>query len=204
MSRHVVAASVTGTFGSVFVIANASAPWGPAVADAFRVSAILALVALVAMIGRAGQRDLWRDADGWDAAVSSPGSSTVTDRNRFRRVYWSIVAAEVALLLLGRAALGAWHVPAAANVALIALVVGLHLEAFAAFGVWATGVRVPGRVLTALGLLGLALAWTPAAPWVPALSGVVSGFTLLFATLTWVARDLSRGRLGLTSARSRR
>jgi hypothetical protein len=73
-----------------------------------------------------------------------------------------------------------------ANVAWIATIVGLHFAALAS--AWKTrSILVVGVVLTVLGVVGLALLGS-AAEWVPFVSGVLSGVTLLGGSLYGVRR----------------
>ncbi|MFC4060060.1 hypothetical protein ACFOWE_17275 [Planomonospora corallina] len=97
--------------------------------------------------------------------------------------YLVIVAIEVVLLFGGIAALRVLERPEETNVAWIALIVGVH---FVALGpVWKNrSIMLPGAVLTVLGLAGLAMTFTSALPWVPFVSGVLSGATLLAGCLT--------------------
>ena len=93
-----------------------------------------------------------------------------------------VVIAEVVLLVVGLQVLRITGAPSEANVAWIALVVGLHFIAFAF--VWReASIAVPGAIVLLLGVAGLALSATSANKWVPLLSGVCSGFVLLVGSL---------------------
>jgi hypothetical protein len=82
------------------------------------------------------------------------------------------------LLVAGLEVLRLASAPTQANVAWIALVVGLHFVGFAF--VWKdSSIAVSGTVLFLLGVAGLALTATAAREWVPLVSGVCSGFSLL-------------------------
>ncbi|MEW9549045.1 hypothetical protein [Nonomuraea sp. NPDC050783] len=108
----------------------------------------------------------------------------------YGRGYLAVVAAEAVLLFGGLRALAAWGAPEQANVAWIALVVGGHFVVLAP--IWRSwDIAVPGALLAALGIAGLALAWTPMAPWVPLVSGVLSGVVLLAGSLTMGRRTVS-------------
>jgi hypothetical protein len=99
-----------------------------------------------------------------------------------------VVIAEPALLIVGLQILRIASAPAQANVAWIALVVGLHFIAFAF--VWQTAsIAVPGAIVLLLGVAGLALTATSANGWVPLVSSVSSGFVLLAGSLGAVRQD---------------
>lgn len=194
MTQNLVAGTIGGTFGLVFVLVNAGPPLASTLADLLRVGAALAFVAMAVMLVALRRRA----GDG-----RAPSQHAASDRQLFRRRYWLIVGIEAALLLAGRAVIVGLHAPQQSFVAWIAFVVGVHFLAFAAFGVWDAGVRVTGWILAGLGLIGLALSATPAAPWVPTISGVLSGVALLGGTLSWIARDLARAAsAGSAGARS--
>jgi hypothetical protein len=184
MTQDLVAGIIGGTFGLVFVWVNAGPPLGTALSDALRIAAAIAFAVAAILLATLRRRGGGHDRTSRHAAAPN--------RRLFRKRYWRIVGAEAALLIAGRVVLVAVHAPQESFVAWIALVVGVHFVAFAAFGVWDAGVRVTGWSLTGLGLLGLPLSATPALPWVPAVSGVLSGVTLLAGTLSWIAKDLAR------------
>ncbi|MBV2363825.1 hypothetical protein ACFPZ0_20100 [Streptomonospora nanhaiensis] len=154
---------IGSSFGTVFVLVNAHAPLPAAAGAALRVLALACLAATVVL--------------GVLAARAAP-PATAPGRAMFGRGYAAVVAAEALLLFGGFPVLRALGAPAEANVAWVALVVGLHFVALMA--VWRErGIAVPGAVLTALGAAGFALLATPAAAWTPFVSGVLSGATLL-------------------------
>lgn len=93
-----------------------------------------------------------------------------------------MVIVELVLLIVGLQAVRVAGAPTQANVAWIALVVGLHFIAFAF--VWReASIAVPGAIVFLLGVAGLALSATSANEWVPLVSGVCSGFVLLVGSL---------------------
>ncbi len=133
-------------------------------------------------------------------------------QNLFGRRYWVIVAAEAALLAIGFIAIWGIGAPSQTYLAWIALIVGLHFIAFRLTGVWRGGITAPAALLILFGVAGLALA-TFAADWIPLVSGVLSGFTLLAGSFSVAAReawsrptaslrrDGTRPRTGATAAR---
>ncbi|MCK2216949.1 hypothetical protein MF672_024610 [Actinomadura sp. ATCC 31491] len=160
-------------FGAVFVVVNAHEPLNGVAAVVLRVAACLAAAAVAARWAAEARR-------------RRPGEA---GRAMFGRWYLAVVAAEAVLLFGGLRALDAWGLPEQANVAWVALVVGVHFVALAP--VWrAWGIAVPGVLLTALGGTGLALVATPAVAWVPFVSGVLSGAVLLAGSVStaWRAR----------------
>lgn len=195
MTQNLVAGSIGGAFGLVFVLVNAGPPLGNALSDLLRIAAATTFVVMAVMLGALRRRA--------GAGREPSRHSGVSDRRLFRRRYWLIVGIEAALFMVGRVAIVGMHAPQQSFVAWIAFVVGIHFIAFAAFGVWDAGVRVPGWILAGLGLMGLGLSATSAAPWVPAISGVLSGVTLLAGTLGWIANDLAQAAsAGSAGARS--
>ncbi len=160
----------------VFVLANASTPLGPTAATIFRIVAIVAFIALLLARRRAlsGRRP-------------APAGADV---NLFGRSSWLIVAAELALLAAGLAALSAFGAPRQSYVAWIALIVGLHFIAFRYAGVWRGSSAGPASALVVLGLAGLGLAATSHARWIPLVSGVLSGLVLLGGSLSVALREL--------------
>ncbi len=155
----------------------------------------------------------WRRAlDG--AHARRADDPDVAAANLFRRRYWAIVAAEAALLAIGFIAIWGIGAPSQTYLAWTALIVGLHFIAFRLTGVWRGGIMAPAALLILFGVAGLALA-TFAADWIPLVSGVLSGFTLLggsFAvavrqawsrpTTSSLRRDgTTRARTGATAAR---
>ncbi|MEW9531940.1 hypothetical protein [Microbispora sp. NPDC049125] len=109
----------------------------------------------------------------------------------FGRGHWLIVAAEAVLLFGGIALLRSWDAPEQANVAWIAVVVGVHFIVLAP--IWKqTSILVPGVILTLLGVAGLVMANTSAVAWVPIVSGVLSGLTLLVGCVCAAWLGMSR------------
>ncbi len=107
--------------------------------------------------------------------------------NLFGSRYWAIVAAEAALLAAGFIAIWGIGAPSQTYLAWTALIVGLHFIAFRLTGVWRGRIMAPAALLILFGVGGLALA-TFAADWIPLVSGVLSGFTLLGGSLSVAAR----------------
>jgi hypothetical protein len=152
------------------------------------VLAVLALVGIVViwMLAHARAGATGASAPSTDV---QPGVETSGSGAR----YWLIVAAEVVLIVVGIAVLRSRNAPQEANVAWIAFVVGIHLIAFVT--VWKQrSIVVPGAILAVLGISGLVMAATPAVAWVPFVSGVLSGITLLTFSLAFAAstaRDIA-------------
>ncbi|MFI6909846.1 hypothetical protein ACIBKY_51885 [Nonomuraea sp. NPDC050394] len=162
---------VGAVFGAVFVVVNAQEPLGGAVAAVLRVLAGLAAASVVAM---------------WFVAVrrERPVRERGPRPNMFGKGYLVVVAAEAVLLFGGLRVLAAWGVPAQANVAWVAFVVGVHFVALAP--IWKDwAIAVPGAVLTVLGVAGLVMAATAGLAWVPFVSGVLSGAVLLAGSVTF-------------------
>ncbi|OXM69450.1 hypothetical protein [Amycolatopsis vastitatis] len=169
MRQQFLGALIGAAFGTVFVIVNSGDPLPAAAGWVLRALAVLALAAVVVLGVRAG------------------GRPTLEDRPMFGPSYRVVVAGELVLLVAGFFALSLLHAPVQANVAWIATVVGLHFVALAS--AWKTrSILVVGVVLTVLGGTGLALLGGPALPWVPFVSGVLSGVTLLGGSLYGVRR----------------
>ena len=125
-------------------------------------------------------------------ALSGPlPAPAAADVNLFGRNYWLIVAAELAVLVAGLAALSALGTARQTYVAWIALVVGLHFIAFRYAGVWRGSIAGPASFLVVLGLAGLGLAASSHARWIPLVSGVLSGLILLGGSLSVAARELA-------------
>jgi Fe-S cluster assembly iron-binding protein IscA len=183
MGQRLTGALIGGAFGMAFVVANASTPLGPTAALVFRIVAGASFLALLAAVRRAVALE-----------ASLLASRQQLDVNLFGHRYWQIVAAEVALLGIG--SLVIWRVGAAAQtyLAWTALVVGAHFIAFRYAGVWSAGVVPPGVLLILFGLAGIVLAAASAPHWIPFVSGVLSGFTLLAGSLSIVAREAVRRR----------
>ncbi len=169
MRQQFLGALIGAAFGTVFVLVNAGAPLPAAAGWVLRTLAVLALAAVVVLGVRAG------------------GRPTLEGRPMFGPAYRVIVIGEVVLLVAGFFVLDLLEAPVQANVAWIATVVGLHFAALAS--AWkARSILVVGVVLTALGVVGLALLGTSARPWVPFVSGVLAGVTLLGGSLYGVRR----------------
>ncbi len=168
MRQQFLGALIGAAFGAVFVLVNSGAPVPAALGWVLRALAVLALVAVVVLGVRAG------------------GRPTLDDRPVFGPSYRVIVVGEVVLLVAGFFVLSLLDAPVQANVAWIATVVGLHFVALAS--AWkARSILVVGVVLTVLGVAGLVLLGS-AAEWVPFVSGVLSGVTLLGGSLSGVRR----------------
>ncbi len=180
MRQRLTGALIGGIFGLVFVIANARTPLGASVATHFRVLAVAGFVALVLARRRALR----------DPLPARPAPAT----HLFGRRYWVIIAGEVFLLVVGYVALSAAGAPDQAGVAWIALVVGLHFLAFRVAGVWGGGSVLSATPLVILGAAGLVMAAAGAASWVPLVSGVLSGFTLLTGSLSVTVREVRAAR----------
>jgi hypothetical protein len=169
MRQQFLGALIGAAFGAVFVLVNAGDPLPAGVGWVLRALAVVALAAVVVLGVRAG------------------GRPTLADRPVFGPGYRVIVLGEVVLLVAGFFVLGLLDAPVPANVAWIAAVVGIHFAALAS--AWKTrSILVVGVVLTVLGGTGLALLGTTALPWVPFVSGVLSGVTLLGGSLYGVRR----------------
>lgn len=180
---------IGAAFGTVFVLVNSHTPLDATVGAVLRVLAVLAVAAFVALVLLTGKRvRAHGGADGPPQPV-----------NMFGARYRWVVLGEAVLLFGGIQVLRLFDAPDEANVAWIALVVGLHFLVLAR--VWSRPtVLVPGAGLTALGIVGLVLASGPAVAWVPFVSGVLSGITLLAGSLAVAVRDYravgARGEAG--------
>ena len=142
-SGRITGALIGGTFGGVFVLANASTPLGAQATAAFRILAIAGLVGLYLTAGKARRQVRVRQLQ-----VSRPTSEASV--NLFGRRYWLIVIAEAALLGLGIGLLRAFGTPQPTDVAWITLIVGLHFIAFRFAGVWKYSITRSAVVLTGL------------------------------------------------------
>ncbi|WP_410597641.1 hypothetical protein [Amycolatopsis sp. lyj-23] len=168
MRQQFLGALIGAAFGTVFVLVNSGDPLPPVLGWVLRALAVAALAAVLFLGLRAG------------------GRPTLDGRPVFGPSYRVVVLGEVVLLVAGFFVLSLLDAPVQANVAWIATVVGLHFAALA----WAWKARsilVVGVVLTALGVAGLVLLGSAAA-WVPFVSGVLSGVTLLGGSLHGVRR----------------
>lgn len=169
MRQQFLGALIGAAFGTVFVLVNSGSPVPAALGWVLRGLAVLALAAVVVL------------------GVRSGGRPTLEGRPMFGPSYRLIVIGEVVLLVAGFFVLSLLAAPVQANVAWIATIVGLHFAALAS--AWQTrSILVVGVVLTVLGVAGLALLGSPALPWVPFVSGTLSGLTLLGGSLYGVRR----------------
>ncbi|MGA5762363.1 hypothetical protein [Nonomuraea bangladeshensis] len=178
---------IGAVFGAVFVVVNAHEPLNGVVATFLRVAACLAAVAVAAM---------W-----FSAARGQRTGEGGSGGPMFGRGYLAVVAAEALLLFGGLRVLAAWERPVQANVAWIAVVVGVHFVALAP--IWRTwDIAVPGALLTVLGVAGLVMTGTAAIAWVPFVSGVLSGVTLLAGAVTAGWRTLASAASAASAART--
>ncbi|WP_086826236.1 hypothetical protein [Allokutzneria sp. NRRL B-24872] len=165
MRQQAIGTLIGATGGTAFVLVNAGAPLSDTLTTVARVLGVALLVAVLAVTFRQREKP----------ATASGG---------FTKGYWFVVLAEVVALFGGFQVLRALDAPPQANVAWVAVVVGLHFVAFVL--VWRTWtIAVPGVILAVLGGIGLAMAWTSAVAWVPVVSGVLSGLTLLLSSLVF-------------------
>jgi hypothetical protein len=161
----------------LFVLINAHEPLNASLGLALRILAVVALGAVIVLAVVANAR--FREPRDERSDATNP------------RRFWLIVTVEVVLLAAGIAVLRTLGAPEEANVAWIALVVGVHLVAF--LTVWQEpSIVMPGVILAVLGVVGLAMVATSAVEWTPFVSGVLSGVTLLGFSLAYAARELHR------------
>ncbi|MBG0817531.1 hypothetical protein [Planomonospora sp. ID82291] len=162
---------IGAVFGAVFVFVNSHPPLDPTIALVLRVAASATLGGVLLLWFTAVRRARTTGVEPVVAGGRAGGKM-------FGLGFAVIAVAEVVMLFGGIAVLRALDRPVETNVAWIALVVGLH---FVALGpVWKNRtIMLPGLVLTVLGAAGLAMTFTPALEWVPLVSGVLSGVTLL-------------------------
>ncbi|GAA2404472.1 hypothetical protein [Nonomuraea africana] len=180
MQSRLTGMLIGAVFGAVFVFVNAASPLNTVVATVLQVAASVALAFIVFLWFTAGKRL----RTGAAAPVHRPAGAF------YGRGYLLIVAAEAVLLFGGIAVLRALGRPEQTNVAWIALIVGLHFVALAP--VWKErSILIPGVVLTVLGVVGLVMTFTSAIAWVPIVSGVLSGVTLLSGSLAFSRRALA-------------
>ncbi|WP_228010462.1 hypothetical protein [Nonomuraea phyllanthi] len=178
---------IGAVFGAVFVIVNAQSPLPAVAVTVLRVAAVLAAAGVLAMWFTTARRERSARTDG--SALAGPAPEGPRP-GMFGRGYLVVVAAEVILLFGGLRVLAMWERPVETNVAWVALVVGVHFVALAP--IWKDrSIAVPGVLLTLLGAAGLVLASTPAAGWVPLVSGVLSGVVLLAGGLTFGLRTVT-------------
>lgn len=181
---------IGATFGMVFVIINTVGPLNATIGAVLRGAAILSLAAVVVMWFLAIRR---AKINGVEPAAS-PGAA-----NMFGLGFVVVVVIEAVLLFGGLAMLRAWEQPEQINVAWIAFVVGVHFIALAP--VWKQrGILPPGVILTVFGLAGFVMAATSAIAWVPFVSGVLSGATLLAGSVTFAWRGLASQTAQVSSA----
>jgi hypothetical protein len=176
--QRIQGATVGGVFGFAFLMANAETPLGQAAAELFRALAIAGLVALV--VGR--RRALNR-------SVRFRPATSDERVDLFGRRYWSIVGGEVAALAAGYGVIWQLGAPGETFLAWTVLVVGAHFLAFRLTGVWAGSIARTAGILVALGAAGLALAAASRSNWVPFVSGVLAGVTLLAGSLQAIRRS---------------
>src|SRR5689334_9215246 len=161
-------------FGLFFVLANAHAPLGREAALALRLAALDALATLILL--------------GIRASRSQGAASPAPAVRWFGHSSWEVVAGEVAFVILALQALRAFGAPGAANVALIALAVGLH---FVVLGVVReqASIALAGASVFLLGVAGAVVTATGASDWVPLVSGVLPGLVLLAGSLLALVRS---------------
>ncbi|MEV0586942.1 hypothetical protein [Nonomuraea sp. NPDC050310] len=171
---------VGATFGLVFVLVNAGEPLPFWLATALQILAIVGYLAMF-VLGQLGLKKHGRpEAD-------------PAGRQSYGKGFWITVVIEFALIFGGLYARAQTDLPPETNVAWIALVVGLHFVVFWKIG-WDFVIAIPGFILTALGLIGLVMVFTPALAWTPIVSGVLAGVVLLGGTLSAVADHYRTGR----------
>jgi len=174
---------IGASFGLVFVVVNADSPLGSSAATLLRVLGIVIFIALIGSVTAARRLGRSKGVEG----------NIEADLVK-KRAYWLTMGSEVALIVVGRLVIGALNAPQEANVAWMAFVVGLHFFGFIVLAGWPRRLAVPLLPLALFGLVGLAMSTTPAVAWVPLVSGVLSGFTLLAATLSNLLWQLARLR----------
>ncbi|GAA1446924.1 hypothetical protein [Nocardiopsis tropica] len=163
-------------FGLAFVLANTGPPLPPAAALVLRVLAVAAVVAVLALVVAIGRRP-----------AVAPGPDA--PRMRFDGFFGAVLAVEAVALVGGIQVLRALDAPMQANVAWIALVVGLHFFPLARR--WrARSLVFTAAYMSVLGLAGLAMAFAGYPGWVPLVSGAVTGAGMLTGILVSLAADL--------------
>ncbi|WP_306366539.1 hypothetical protein [Nocardiopsis sp. CC223A] len=158
-------------FGLAFVLANAGPPLPSAVGMVLRVLAVAALVATVVLSGALSRRPAP------PAAEAGPAPAF-----RFGPFYGVVVLVEVVLIFGGVQVLRLSEAPWQANVAWIALVVGLHFLPLA----WYWRMReilAAALYISAMGAVGLVMVAVGAAEWAPFVSGVLTGLGILAGIL---------------------
>lgn len=208
-------AFIGAVFGTVFVLVNASAPIAQGVGIGLRVLAVVVLGGivllgvLVSRMSDAGDvlaegATPGREADALVGEGARPSAGADGGEGRpsaggmFGSGYRWVVLGEAIALFGGFPVLRQLGAPTQANVAWIAVVVGVHFLVLAR--VWRQPtVLFPGVGLTLLGVAGFALVAGAAERWVPTVSGVGSGFVLLAGTLGFALREYAgAGRAGLS------
>jgi len=189
--RHgrLVGATVGGIFGAVWLIASATTPLGSAAAAAFRIVGISGIVLLLGMQRRARLH----------AGAEPPRQDRQV--NLFGHAYWQIVAGETAALAIGFAAFAAAGAPTQIYRPWTAIVVAIHFAAFQRAGVWRGSPVWPVVPLLAVGIAGLALAYTSNADWVSLVTGIGAGLILLGGSLRVLAGELAPARAPAAEAR---
>ena len=164
----------------LFVVLNSGGPLNETATIALRIAAVVMFVA-TAVLGMIAVRAR-RERVG-------TGSVDEVSHERFGRRYLIVVGVEILVLFAGFQVLRLVDAPSQAGVAWVAVVVGVHFIALSR--VWRErSILVPGALLTLFGIAGLVVAGTDSFRWVPVISGVLSGFTLLLCSLYVAARDV--------------
>ncbi|MFD3687113.1 hypothetical protein ACFWTE_20115 [Nocardiopsis sp. NPDC058631] len=172
-------------FGLAFVLANSGPPLAPTVALVLRVLAVAALVAVIALVVAIGRKP---------AAEPDPDAP----RMRFGVFFGVVLVIEAVALFGGIQVLRMLDAPMQANVAWIALVVGLHFLPLARHWRSRSFVFV-AAYMSVLGLAGLVMAFAGYPEWVPFVSGVVTGagmLTGIVISLAAVNRQAAAAPLG--------
>jgi hypothetical protein len=171
MLQRMAGLLIAAVGGTVFVFVNTQSPLNSTIVILLRVLAAITLAGLVVMWFLTARRV----RTGGGNPESTPGPR---GQSPFSGGYWLIVIAEGVLLFGGLALLRPLGLPGQANIAWVAFVVGVH---FIALGpVWKEkSIMVLGAIITVLGIIGFVMAATSALAWVPFVSGVLSGITLL-------------------------
>ncbi|MEO6471775.1 MAG: hypothetical protein ABIR57_07770 [Aeromicrobium sp.] len=166
---------IGGSFGMAFVIANT-----PSLPQMLRTILIVAAVATMVLTVVCFGRGIS------NGTVVRPENGNES----FGRRYWGVVLIEAVALFGGLALLNRWE--PSANVAWIALVVGIHF--FALAKLWVSGsqeIALIAFAMTALGVIGLAIAFSSdSRDAVAVVAGVGSGAVLLSSSLAGSIRSL--------------
>lgn len=173
-------------FALAFVLANAGPPLPPSVGLALRGLAVAALVAVLVLCGVLARRP---------APVVEGAEGGSEPAFRFGPFYGIVVLVEVVLIFGGIQVLRLLDAPWQANVAWIALVVGLHFLPLA----WYWRMRqilVIALYSSATGAAGLVLVLVGIAEWAPFVSGVVTGLGMLGGILVGLVGMLRASRGG--------